>query len=139
MEIKQCSKCGEVLPVDQFHWRDKATGKRRTECKKCHSTFMNQKYQEKKQIVTDLKSQNKCAKCGESRGYVLDYHHINPKNKTNTISRMTSNKYRLDKTMEEIKKCICLCSNCHREFHYFNKSNRITLAEYLELNNGGLV
>jgi predicted HNH restriction endonuclease len=25
-----------------------------------------------------------------------------------------------DETIDsEIKKCVCLCSNCHKEFHYF--------------------
>lgn len=139
METKQCTKCGRMLPLDQFNWRNKATGSRRAECKECHSTFMKQKYQEKKQIVAELKSQAKCAKCGDNRSYVLDYHHINPNNKENTIARMTSNNYQLDKTMEEIKKCICLCSNCHREFHYFNNLNGLSLIEYLELNNSGLV
>jgi predicted HNH restriction endonuclease len=31
----------------------------------------------------------------------------------------------------ELKKCICLCSNCHREFHHFAKTKGITLEEYL--------
>lgn len=37
----------------------------------------------------------------------------------------------LDTTLNEIQKCILLCSNCHREFHYFEKENGITIEEYL--------
>lgn len=139
METKQCTKCGRVLTLDQFNWRNKAAGSRRSECKDCHSAFMKQKYQEKKQIIAELKSQATCAKCGDDRDYVLDYHHINPENKDNTVARMTSNNYRLDRTLEAVKKCICLCSNCHREFHHFNNANNITLEEYLDLNNSELV
>ena len=131
METKICTKCGKELPLDQFNWRDKTKGTRRSECKFCHTNYMRQKYQEKKEIVQSLKEQDKCAKCGESRGYVLDYHHINPADKENTIARMTSNYYSLDKVMNEINKCICLCANCHREFHHLEQIKNITIEEYL--------
>lgn len=132
METKICSKCGKELPIDQFNWRNKAKGTRRAECKECHSSYMKQKYQEKKNEIQTLKSQLCCAKCGDSRGYVLDFHHINPEEKENTIARMTSNNYELNKVYDEIKKCIVLCANCHREFHYLeNQNENYTLADFL--------
>lgn len=131
METKICTKCKKELPIDQFNWRDKTKGTRRSECKQCHSSYMKNKYQEKKDIIQNLKSQDKCAKCGDSRGYVLDYHHIDPTQKENNIARMTSNNYQLDKVFDEIKKCICLCANCHREFHYLENHQKITLTDYL--------
>ena len=64
---------------------------------------------------------------------MLDYHHINPKEKETTISRMIANRYTMDKIEVEMKKCIVLCANCHREFHYFNSLNpKLTLEEYLK-------
>ena len=131
METKVCTKCGKELPIDQFNWRDKTKGTRRADCKECHSGFMKIKYQEKKDLVQELKSKDTCTKCGENRGYVLDYHHIDPTEKENTVARMTSNNYTLDKVMDEIQKCICLCSNCHREFHYLEHKNNITINDYL--------
>ena len=132
METKICTKCQRELPIDDFNWRSKAKGTRRSECKYCHSDYMKQKYQEKKQIVQDIKSSCKCAKCGDSRGYVLDFHHVDPKEKENTVARMTSNNYRLDKVYDEIEKCAVLCANCHREFHYLEENEGITLEEYLK-------
>ena len=85
----------------------------------------------KQKEVQDLKSQFKCAKCGDNRGYVLDFHHIDPSIKEEGVARMISNNYKLDKVYDEIKKCICLCANCHREFHYLEKEKQITLEEYL--------
>lgn len=132
METKICSKCGKELPLDQFNWRDKTKGTRRSECKICHSNFMKKKYQEKKEVISDLKQQCKCAKCGESRSYLLDYHHLDPAEKESTVARMISNNYSLDKVYSEMKKCIVLCSNCHREFHYFNNNDKnFTIDKYL--------
>ena len=96
---------------------------------------MKNKYQEKRQIIENIKSECSCAKCGDTRGYVLDYHHINPEDKETNISRMISNRYTLDKVDKEIDKCIVLCANCHREFHHFNSLKpELTLAQYLEKN-----
>lgn len=132
MQTKICTKCHKELPITDFNWRNKEKGTRRSECKYCHSAYMKQKYQEKKNIIQELKSKCACAKCGDTRGYVLDYHHLDPKQKNNTVARLTSNNSNLDKTFEEIEKCIVLCANCHREFHYFEKQKNITIQDYLK-------
>lgn len=131
METKICTKCGRELPLDQFHWRDKKKGTRRSECKDCHTGYMKQRYAEKQNIIEEQKAQQKCLKCGESRGYVLDYHHINPNNKETDISHMLSNRSNLKDIQNEIAKCIVLCANCHREFHHFEKYKGITIEDYL--------
>ena len=131
METKICTKCGKELPIEEFNWRNKAKGTRRSECKYCHTNYMKNKYQEKKQAIQELKSECSCAKCGDKRGYLLDYHHLNPEEKETTVARMTSNYYSLEKIQQEINKCIVLCANCHREFHYLEKENGITIDEYL--------
>lgn len=116
------------MPITDFNWRNKEKGTRRSECKYCHSAYMKQKYQEKKEIVQEIKSNFSCAKCGDTRGYVLDFHHIEPNEKEATVARLTSNSSNLTKVYDEIKKCIVLCSNCHREFHYLqNKNNNFTI------------
>ena len=117
METKVCTKCGRELPLDMFNWRDKAKGTRRADCKECHSGYMKKKYQENKDIVSEIKASQGCAKCGDTRSYVLDYHHIDPETKSGTIARMVSNHYTSlnEETLNEIKKCAVLCANCHRE------------------------
>lgn len=132
METKVCTKCGKELPVDQFNWRNKAKGTRRADCKFCHNNYMKIKYQEKREIVQELKAQCSCAKCGDQRGYLLEYHHSDPTQKENGIARMVSNNYQLDKVYDEIEKCVVLCANCHREFHYLhNRDNSLTTETYL--------
>jgi hypothetical protein len=60
---------------------------------------------------------NKCHDCGNSFPVCCyDFHHIDPSTKSFEIApRLDGN---LDTIMEEAKKCIMICSNCHRIRHY---------------------
>jgi len=55
-----------------------------------------------------------CVVCGEDDPIVIDFHHIDPKEKSFTIGR---GGYSKEKVKEEIDKCACLCANCHRRVH----------------------
>lgn len=58
-----------------------------------------------------------CHKCGYTKcRSAIEYHHIDPKTKTMLISRQVR-RYPTDAVIEELKKCIPLCANCHREVH----------------------
>lgn len=131
METKICTKCHKELPITDFNWRSKEKGTRRSECKYCHSNYMKQQYHKKKDMVDEIKIEHRCAKCGESRVYCLDFHHKNPEEKDGTIARLTSNTSNIASVLKEIEKCEVLCSNCHREFHYLEERDGITLEQYL--------
>lgn len=68
-------------------------------------------------IDYNIKSYLRCSICGESRLWVLDFHHVNPDEKEDSISNLvhTGN---IDKIKKEMEKCIVLCANCHRDLHY---------------------
>lgn len=87
---------------------------------KTHRTYLlrySKKYSEEhKQWYREFKSHCKCEICGESASECLDFHHRNPSEKDNSISRLAVFK-KHDKFYAEIKKCICLCANCHRKIH----------------------
>lgn len=78
-----------------------------------------------------------CVKCGEDRLYVIDFHHIDPKSKSFNISTVGSHYSTVD-ISKEVEKCVCLCRNCHTEFHHFygNKPKEPVKAicEYLGRN-----
>ena len=59
----------------------------------------------------------KCQLCGYSKcNKALELHHIDPKEKDKTISgNLLNNAWSI--LCEELKKCILLCANCHREVH----------------------
>ena len=57
----------------------------------------------------------KCIRCGYNKCLkALEFHHLDPTQKDFTIS---NDHFKLKEAVEESKKCILLCSNCHKEFH----------------------
>ncbi len=57
----------------------------------------------------------KCSACGYSKYLAaLDFHHIDPSKKSFQITGYTTV---WGKIVEELDKCILLCSNCHRALH----------------------
>lgn len=70
----------------------------------------------KKRLITAFGS--KCCVCGyDDTNYieVFDFHHIDPSQKEFSISK----KIRAwDDLVAEVRKCIMVCSNCHRKLHY---------------------
>lgn len=44
MENQICSKCGRTLPITEFNWANKKTGKRQTVCRKCFSEYNKVRY-----------------------------------------------------------------------------------------------
>ena len=73
------------------------------------------RYIKGKELVESLKTS--CLKCGETRKYLIDFHHIEPSNKSFEVSKGTTGRSH-EKVIAEIKKCVCMCRNCHTEYHY---------------------
>ena len=81
-----------------------------------------------KQWYSELKSKLRCEECGENHIACLDFHHKNPDDKENSVSLLMANGVGKVKILEEIDKCIVLCSNCHRKLH-FNIERESMVAE----------
>lgn len=135
-----CSKCGINKPITDFY-SDK-TGYIRKVCKKCtiaKACESQKKHREqRKQYCKEYHANHKekralahreyrdridalktpCCKCGDTRLYVIDFHHIDPTTKSFNINRKTA-KTNFQVIEKEVSKCVCLCRNCHMEFHHF--------------------
>lgn len=60
----------------------------------------------------------KCSKCGYNKNLAaLDFHHLNPEQKETPLNFGFLLKMKYEKCLKEVKKCIILCANCHREHH----------------------
>jgi len=61
-----------------------------------------------------------CSKCGikfnGDNAAIFDFHHLNPKVKEQSITYMLT-RFSLKRILPELKKCVMLCSNCHRLEH----------------------
>ena len=140
--MKQCISCKQNKPDEQFPWRNKAKGYKHGRCKPCYAANCNKYYHDTdkhKQRNRAIKNAAKvrernrrfvteqkicCQECGDTRPYVLDFHHEDGADKEFNISRMITDGLALSKIEQEIKKCVVLCSNCHREHHHFERMNR---------------
>jgi acetylornithine/succinyldiaminopimelate/putrescine aminotransferase len=60
-----------------------------------------------------------CTVCGFSHPAVIDFHHP-PGTKKYGVNDLVANR-RFTKAYKEVKKCIVMCSNCHRIHHYNEK------------------
>lgn len=130
MKTKICSKCKIEKPISEYHkngFNSRGEQKYRGYCKTCANQRETERYWEKRQFIDSQRIV--CAKCGETRTHVLDFHHKNKDEKAFTIGQMKKGSY--DVIQQEIKKCICLCANCHRDFHFLEKTKNLTLEEYL--------
>lgn len=59
----------------------------------------------------------KCCLCGfNAYQEALEFHHVNPEEKEFGITTDTATRA-LEKQLQELKKCILVCSNCHRGIH----------------------
>lgn len=107
-----CTKCKEDKPIDRFIIKK---DRKNQFCKDCHNAFCRKKWKDRRVKAIELLG-NKCNKCGYDKNYAaLEFHHLDPSTKEANWNQIR--KWAWSKLVEELKKCILLCANCHRELH----------------------
>jgi len=103
------------------YWTSKNSEKsRKTSQKWAKENPKRTKFHSKKRCIESARilcnfKTNGCAICGYNKDTAaLDFHHTNPKDKKFLINQ---NHVQNKNIIEELNKCILLCSNCHRELH----------------------
>lgn len=124
-----CKECNNHFPVDMFvkKGRNKSSGAMQfsSRCKPCYRKHVRSQpsynveaaYRtEKREIVNGIKRQ--CVVCGYDRcKKALDFHHVTDDKEDGIAAMVMSKEHTIDELMLELKKCVVLCSNCHREHH----------------------
>lgn len=112
-----CKCCGRDL-----------TGRQRMYCSRvCKNKYTNQAHQsyvsqqirgrERKIQLIRIKG-NKCEQCGYDRNYAaLEFHHKTPSKKTFPLDLRALLNRKWAMIVDEVEKCVLLCSNCHAEIH----------------------
>lgn len=70
--------------------------------------------------IRDMKSSVGCVRCSEKHPACLEYHHVDPTDKSFSIGEGIY-KYGKSTILNEIEKCEVLCSNCHKKLHWDEK------------------
>lgn len=68
-----------------------------------------------RRIVSKLKGISCCFICGTKRD--LTFHHVSPAEKKSDIATMIGKAVTSSVLKKEIRKCIIICENCHKNLH----------------------
>lgn len=132
---KKCSICGEIKDISLFNKNKSKLDGYSYSCSSCQKEYAKKHYNNNKTIYLNKVKRNrlkkieffnrykklcKCSICGENRYWILDFHHKNPNEKDFSIGSF-HREISIEKIKNEIRKCIVLCSNCHRDLHYKEK------------------
>ncbi len=113
---KICPRCKEDKPNSEYYKRKNRSHKLYSMCKSCNSKDRLQRQKEFKQQCVDYKG-GECQCCGYNDcNSALDFHHVDPKTKKFGIGKCRKTKV-TQEVLDELDKCILVCSNCHREIH----------------------
>lgn len=102
------------------HLRGKQTLYCSTKCKnKQHQSYPAQKERGlRRKINLYQEAGGKCTRCGYKKNLAsLSFHHLEAKTKDFKLDARSLSNRTLKKVMDEFKKCILLCHNCHAEVH----------------------
>lgn len=114
IECKQCKNifdgkgrfCSNVCKSKYYYYLDNNNSGK---------TAKNQSGNNKKKRLVEYLG-GCCQICGYKKNFkALDFHHKIPSDKTFTISSKHNGPYEV--LLEEVKKCMLLCRNCHAELH----------------------
>lgn len=130
---KQCTRCSNTKSLEEFPKDSRRKDGRYPACNDCKKEIRRQSYiKHAKSIVQKQKEKRakwrewvnqykiKCSRCEESHPACLDFHHEGDKEEgiAQMINRGMLKDTTKEKVLEEIKKCVVLCSNCHRKLHW---------------------
>lgn len=129
---KHCHRCDKWKDLDEFYKKGTKQGKQTHHyCKPCLYAYQQERGKNRKKKVIEFMG-GKCVKCGYCRNYAaLEFHHLDPSKKEINISG-DGIKGSWKRLTNELRKCILVCSNCHREEH--NQDMFVLADSSIELN-----
>jgi len=124
--MKKCRYCHKYYPESYFGVALTTSKKvyRRHKCKYCYQKTKKKLQEKHKKWIIEYKKKHKCKRCGFSDHRALVFHHINENDKKFNIADRLYYHYGLERIQKELKKCMILCSNCHRILHYEQRNSK---------------
>lgn len=137
MTKRICSTCKEEKNLFEFRKDKSSSSGYQSYCAQCarnyhKSTYMGvygdksrkrsrDNHTKNKALLVKYKQEKACEKCGEKHPACLQFHHRVPAEKKNEVSAMMTS-YIWERVLEEIKKCMLICANCHAKIHWEEKN-----------------
>ena len=129
--MKRCIGCGIEKTLDSYHKRVASKDGLANKCKECIKTDTREyysgnskriraarvnTYKKKTAFIKLVKESVGCSCCDEVDAVVLDFHHEGYEKKSFALgSNGADHSFKM--IIEEMKKCIVVCANCHRRIH----------------------
>ena len=117
--LRECIKCKGDKPLPSFKIDKRNTEGRAGVCKECSNLEAMHRKRGNKIIAIEYLG-NSCEHCGieydGNNATIFDFHHLDPDEKEFKPAALMSRHW--DNIIEELDKCILLCSNCHRIEHH---------------------
>ena len=118
----QCKHCGVELTPDNTY---KRAGRKANfpvgyyrMCKKCYSQERHRRVKRNRTSII-ARMGGKCSKCGYDKcESALELHHLDPSIKDEATTKHLRHITDETRLQKELDKCILLCANCHREYHF---------------------
>lgn len=118
MEKKICATCNEEKLMTEFYQqKDRKNGS--SQCRQCFNQYCIERWKQRKIEAIQYKGCS-CVDCGitypQTPYPVFDFHHLDPNEKDVDWGKLRLRSW--DKIVNELDKCVLLCSNCHRIRHH---------------------
>ncbi len=136
MDTKICGRCNVCKPCGEFNKKATAKDGRQSYCRECNRARSRKYYldnhkhhlkviqagkrRRKKELrkrISAIKAANGCSLCSENEPICLEFHHPNSAEKVFAIGSFFVVTWKWATILAEIKKCVLLCSNCHKKVH----------------------
>ena len=115
---EKCLTCEKELSGNQTKYCCKNCKYKDPVHKNSNYTAQSSRGYERRQKLIEYKG-GECCKCGYNRNQsALEFHHLNPEDKTFGIDIRRCSNCKWEKLVAEADKCILICANCHRELHH---------------------
>jgi hypothetical protein len=113
--MKTCTKCREIKPIATFHVSFSKTKKKhfvQSWCNTCRVKDATERGRSRKIRAVEQMG-GACSVCGAVLpACCYDFHHIDG-DKANEPGRALRGAF--ETAMQEVKKCVLVCANCHRK------------------------
>lgn len=104
-------------PEKQRAWGRKYYQENKEKRKQSFKESGDKRFAELKKWYNEYKETLSCSFCPENNSVCLDFHHKDSSKKDINVSAALNRRYSKKRILEEISKCIVVCSNCHRKLH----------------------